>query len=164
MEINQIYRWWREYRRKHRYNRNIHKELGRELERLGRLPKTFSLFSPAVPDHLSDTILSVHDYSRMHSLNGQQTQRRLENHICPLALDLIEWVIERFSNPGEVVCDMFGGIGSTAYQAIKMGRKGMMIELNELYWETAVKYLQEIEVQRSAPTLFELMELEGVTA
>ena len=491
MEINQVYRWWREYRRKHRYNRNIHKELGRELERLGRLPKTFSLFSPAVPDHLSDTILSVHDYSRMHSLNGQQTQRRLENHIClardssvltdrgyvaiqdveigdmvlthkgrwrpviakqntgirpvvklsaqgvpnlvltpdhkvwarkgdlvrerdgaertepdwikaedvlggyvnlklppeekseltqkelwllgrwladghvgargdfyvsigrekladfeqmagecagsscertatqirlkklssalrdalfacgsgaankqlpaftlsfssddarsllegylsgdghymsdrkrwmassvskelllglamlvqrvhgtiasvypgrppgtkviegrevntkqdwilcfdlpcerrtkpfiledgawkkvkavesmgeaetwnlrvaedesytaegcivkncPLPLDLIEWVIERFSNPGETVCDMFGGIGSTAYQAIKMGRKGAMIELNELYWETAVKYLQEIEVQRSAPTLFELMELEEVTA
>jgi DNA modification methylase len=164
MEINQVYRWWREYRRKHRYNRTMHKELGRELERLGRLPKTFSLFAPAVPDHLSDTILSVHDYSRMHSLNGQQTQRRLENHICPLPLGLIEWVIERFSNPGETVCDMFGGIGSTAYQAIKMGRKGAMIELNELYWETAVKYLQEIEVQRSAPTLFELMELEGVAA
>lgn len=162
MEINQVYRWWREYRRHHRYNSKIHKELGRELDRLGRLPKTFSLFAPAVPDHLSHTILSVHDYSRMHSLNGQQTQRRLENHICPLPLDLIEWVIERFSNPGEVVCDMFGGIGSTAYQAIKMGRKGLMIELNELYWETAVKYCQEIEVQRSAPTLFDLMQLEAV--
>jgi DNA modification methylase len=161
MEIGQVYRWWRAYRRKHRYDRNIHRELGRELARLNRLPKTFSLFSPAVPDHLADTILSVHDYSRMHVLNGQQAQRRLENHICPLPTDLIEWAIERFTNPGEIVCDMFGGIGSVPYQAIKMGRKGIMIELNEAYWATAVKYCQDIELQRSAPTLFDLMELEA---
>jgi DNA modification methylase len=162
MEINQIYRWWREYRRKHRYNRNIHKELGRELQRLGRLPKTFSLFAPAVPDHLSDTILSVHDYSRMHTLNGQQTHRRLENHICPLPLDLIEWVIERFSNPDDLVYDPFGGIGSTAYQALKMGRRAVFTELNEMYWATGVKYCQEMEAKMSAPTLFDFIEFDKV--
>ena len=163
MEINQVYRWWREYRRKHRYDRNIHKELGSQLDKLGRLPKTFSLFAPAVPDHLSNTILSVHDYRRMHSLNGQQTHRQLENHICPLPLDLIEWAIERCTNPGDLVADMFGGIGSTVYKAIEMGRSGVLCELNETYWSTAVRYCQEMELKRSAPTLFDLIEMEAAS-
>lgn len=159
MEINQIYRWWREYRRKHQYDRDIHKELGRELDRLGRLPKTFSLFAPAVPDHLSDTILSVHDYSRMQCLNGEQTHRRLENHICPLPIDLVRWAIDRYTNPGDVVCDMFAGIFTVPYVAIDMGRDAIGIELNESYWSTGIKYCQEMEIKRTAPTLFDLMEL-----
>lgn len=160
MEINQIYRWWRAYRRKHRYDREMHKELGMELDKFGRLPKTFSLFAPAVPDHLTDTILSVHDYSRMHSLNGEQTQRRLENHICPLPIDLVKWAIERYSNPGDLVCDMFAGLNTVGYVALDMGRESVSIELNEAYWATGVKYCQEMEMKRSAPTLFDMMSME----
>lgn len=156
MEINQVYRWWREYSRTHQYDRDIHKNLAAELDAAGRLPKTFSTFAPAVPEHYSDTILSVHDYNRMHVLNAKQMERRQENHICPLPLDLIAWIVERFSNPDELVYDPFGGIGSTCYQAIRMGRRGIMTELNEAYYRAAVKYLQDIEMQKAAPTLFDL--------
>lgn len=156
MEINQVYRWWREYSRSHQYDRDLHKNLAAGLDAVGRLPKTFSTFAPAVPEHYSDTILSVHDYSRMHVLNAKQDQRRKESHVCPLPLDLIKWVIERFSMPDEIVYDPFGGIGSVPYQAIHMGRRGLMTELNESYFDSAVYYCSEAEVQRSAPTLFDL--------
>lgn len=162
MDTNQIYRWWREYSRTHRYDRTLHRNIACELDRLGRQPRTFSLFAPAVPEHYADTILSVHDYSRMRVLNAQQMQRRQENHVCPLPLDLIEWVIERFSNPDELVYDPFGGIGSTVYQAIKMRRRGVFTELNEAYWRAGVQYCKEIEIQQSAPTLFDLIALETV--
>lgn len=160
MDTSQIYRWWREYSRKHQYDRAIHRNIACKLDELGRQPRTFSLFAPAVPEQYADTILSVHDYSRMHVLNAQQMQRRQENHVCPLPLDLIEWVVERFSNPDDLIYDPFGGIGSTVYQAIKMRRRGVFTELNEAYWRAGVQYCQEIEIQQSAPTLFDLIALE----
>ena len=96
----------------------------------------------------------------MQVLNAKQSQRRQENHVCPLPLDLIERIIERFSNPGDLVFDPFGGIGSTVYKALEMGRRGLFTELNEGYWRSGVKYCQEMELQKSAPTLFDLLKIE----
>lgn len=160
MEINQVYNWYKEYSRTHCYDLQEHLDLGSELDAAGRLPKTFMLFAPDVPDAYKETVMSVHDYSRMRVLNARQMGRRQENHVCPLPLDLIERIIDRFSMPGELVYDPFGGIGSTVYQALKMDRRGFMTELNATYWQSAVAYLREIEIQKSAPTLFDMMELE----
>ena len=52
-----------------------------------------------------------------------------ERHICPLQLDFIDRCIRLWSNKGELVFDPFGGLGSTPYEAVKLGRKGMSIEL-----------------------------------
>ncbi len=57
-----------------------------------------------------------------------------EKHICPLQLDTIERIIHLYSNEGEVVFSPFGGIGSEGFQAIKMGRKSISIELKESYY------------------------------
>jgi DNA modification methylase len=61
-----------------------------------------------------------------------------EKHICPLQLEVIERCIELWTNPGDVVFDPFLGIGSTCYQAVKMGRKAYGIELKPSYYEQAV--------------------------
>jgi DNA modification methylase len=61
-----------------------------------------------------------------------------ERHICPLQLEVIERTIELWSNPGDVVYDPFGGIGSTGYQSLKMGRKTIMSELKESYFRQMV--------------------------
>lgn len=58
-----------------------------------------------------------------------------ERHICPLQLQVIQRGIELWTNPGDVVLDMFGGIGSTPYVAVTMGRKGIGFELKESYFE-----------------------------
>jgi DNA modification methylase len=64
-----------------------------------------------------------------------------ERHICPLQLDVIARGIELWSNPGDVVLSPFMGIGSEGYQAIKMGRRFVGIELKESYYKTAIANL-----------------------
>lgn len=68
-----------------------------------------------------------------------------EKHICPLQLDVIERCIELYSNEGEVVLSPFGGIGSEIYQALKMKRKGIGIELKNTYYQQAVKNCKNAE-------------------
>ena len=57
-----------------------------------------------------------------------------EKHICPLQLDVIEKAIGLWTNPGDIVLTPFGGIGSEGYQAVKMGRKAILIELKASYY------------------------------
>jgi hypothetical protein len=61
-----------------------------------------------------------------------------EKHICPLQLGTIERCIKLYSNPGEMVLTPFGGIGSEAYMALKLGRKATLIELKPEYYKVAV--------------------------
>jgi DNA modification methylase len=69
-----------------------------------------------------------------------------ERHICPLQLEVIQRCIELWTNPNDIVFDPFGGIGSTPYTALKLGRRGIASELKESYFvqmknnlETALK-------------------------
>lgn len=78
-----------------------------------------------------------------------------ERHICPLQLDFIERVVRLWSNPGETVFSPFGGIGSEPYTAVRLGRRGLAIELKPSYWRTAVSNLRELEMEMDAPTLFD---------
>ena len=65
-----------------------------------------------------------------------------EKHICPLQLDVIARGVELWSNPGDIVFSPFAGIGSEGYQAIKMGRRFVGIELKESYYQVAVNNLR----------------------
>jgi len=57
-----------------------------------------------------------------------------ERHICPLQLEIIQRCIELWTNPGDIVFDPFGGIGSVPFTAVKMGRRGIGIELKDTYF------------------------------
>lgn len=77
-----------------------------------------------------------------------------EKHIRPLQLGVIERIILLYSNRGETVLSPFGGIGSEGYQALKMGRKSISIELKESYFEINKRnHLSAIE-QNGQMTLF----------
>ena len=58
-----------------------------------------------------------------------------ERHICPLQLEVIQRCIELWTNPGDIVLDPFGGIGSTPYVALTLGRRGIGIELKGSYYQ-----------------------------
>ena len=60
-----------------------------------------------------------------------------EKHICPLQLDTIERCIHLWSNKGDRVLTPFMGIGSEVYQAIKMDRIGVGVELKKSYFDVA---------------------------
>jgi DNA modification methylase len=78
-----------------------------------------------------------------------------EKHICPLQLDTIERVINLYSNEGETVFSPFGGIGSEGFQAIKMNRKSISIELKESYFAINAKNHADILKEKSSTlTLF----------
>lgn len=77
-----------------------------------------------------------------------------ERHICPLQLDVIERALQLWSNDGDTVLTPFLGIGSEAYQALKMGRKAIGIELKESYYKQAEKNCDMALNERKQTTLF----------
>ena len=92
-------------------------------------------------------------------LNGRQAKgQQDEKHICPLQLDVIERCLTLYSNPGDLVMDPFNGIGSTGYQAIKMGRRYIGVELKPEYAKQAAKFLQGAEQQSGS--LLDLLPAE----
>lgn len=66
-----------------------------------------------------------------------------ERHICPLQLDVITRCIELWTNPNDIVLDPFNGIGSTPYMAVRLGRRGLGIELKESYYNVSVNNLED---------------------
>lgn len=73
-----------------------------------------------------------------------------EKHICPLQLPVIERCVELWSKEHEIVLDPFDGIGSTGYQALKMGRRHVGIELKESYFKQAALNLEAAERETQA--------------
>ncbi|MGE3705682.1 MAG: site-specific DNA-methyltransferase [Vicinamibacterales bacterium] len=78
-----------------------------------------------------------------------------ERHICPLQLEVIRRCVELWSNPGDVVLSPFAGIGSEGYEALRMGRRFVGVELKESYWEQARRNLERAEHDAAEPTLFD---------
>lgn len=66
-----------------------------------------------------------------------------ERHICPLQLEVIERCIQLWSNPDDVVWTPFMGIGSEVYMAVKLGRKGLGVELKPSYYELALRNVKQ---------------------
>ena len=66
-----------------------------------------------------------------------------EKHIHPLQLDVIDRLVELYSNPGEIVLTPFMGVGSEVYGAVRKGRKGIGVELKTSYYKQAVLNVEE---------------------
>ncbi|SHL41874.1 DNA methylase [Nitrosospira sp. Nsp11] len=139
------------------YDHQFHVRIGEELDAMSALPSTFMSLAPG--SHHQDV---WHDVNRMITLNGAQTQRGLQNHVCPLQFDIVDRLIERYSNKGEVVYDPFGGLMTVPYRAIKLGRKGRASELNTSYFFDGVQYLKTIEKEMSMPDLFAFEQEEAI--
>jgi hypothetical protein len=91
-----------------------------------------------------------------HTLNVRPARETAdERHICPLQLDFIERVVRLWSNVGETVFSPFAGIGSEVHTAVRLGRKGLGVELKPSYWRTACDNLRQLEVEMDMPTLFD---------
>lgn len=137
------------------YDWKAHVAIGEAIDELGplQLPATFMLLEPKSwhPDVWTDV-------NRMVTLNTEQSRKRQAMHVCPLQFDIVDRLIERYSNEGELVYDPFGGLFTVPYRALLMGRRGRAAELNPGYFLDGVKYLQAAERQVDMPTLFDLMD------
>lgn len=151
-----IFRWFRDYHLSSIYDYEHHVRIGETIDGFGRLPVTFMLLQP--PSWLDDVWTDV---ARMRTLNTLQSAKGKEQHLCPLPFDIVDRVIERFSNPGETVYDPFGGIGSVPYRAVLKGREGLSTELSPRYFADAAHWCQAAEREMSVPDLFATLETEA---
>mgnify|MGYP000845047826 CR=1 FL=1 len=135
------------------YDHETHVKIGETLDYKGALPSTFMALAPG--SWQEDV---WHDINRMRTLNSEQSKRNVQNHICPLQYDIVERLIRRYSNEGDLVFDPFGGIGTVPLTALRMGRRGRGVELNNGYFLDAVAYLQAEEQKVETPSLFDLLD------
>lgn len=68
-----------------------------------------------------------------------------EKHVHPLQLDVIDRLVELYSNPDELVLTPFMGVGSEVYSAVSLGRKAIGIELKDSYFKQSALNLKDAE-------------------
>lgn len=152
MDHSALSRVYKKYSQENIYDYQQHVSLCEQLDTDGRLPATFMAVPPA-----SWSMEVWDDINRMRTLNTTQSRRNMVMHVCPLQLDVVERVIERYSNPGDIVYDPFGGLMTVPMVAVQKGRYGIGCELSEDYFRDGVGYLKEADAERNQPTLFDFI-------
>ncbi len=154
VSVNNLQAVYRKFSRDTVYDYNEHVELAKELDSMDKLPATFMVVAPG-----SWTWEVWDDINRMKTLNTEQSRRRQQMHVCPLQIDIVERIINRYSNKGDLILDPFAGIFTVPMTAIKMDRKGYGIELNPDYFRDGVGYCKAAENEMDTPTLFDFIEI-----
>jgi DNA modification methylase len=155
LPIDKINRYYKEYMDERIYDYNQHVQIANEMDNEGKLPATFQTLN--IP---SRSFFVWDDVNRMLTLNGNQSQKKLNMHICPLQFDIVDRLINRFSNKGELVFDPFAGLFTTPFRAIKLGRKGKGTELNPESFRDGIFYLKKTEIDMTMPTLFNVESIK----
>lgn len=153
ISVDNLQAVYREYSREHVYSYAEHVKLAKNLDENGKLPATFMVVAPGSWNQIE----VWDDINRMRTLNTTQSRRRAQMHVCPLQLDIVERIINRYSNEGDTVYDPFGGLMTVPMTAVKMRRYGKGCELNPDYFRDGVGYLQAAENEIDEPTLFDFM-------
>ena len=153
MPVDTLQKVYREFSLNNVYDYDEHIKVVEQLDEDNKLPATFMVCAPAAwNEEVWD------DINRMKTLNTEQSRRRQQMHVCPLQLDTVERLINRYSNKGDKVLDFFGGIMTVPYLAVKMGRYGIGIELNSDYFRDGVAYCKQADLEKATPTLFDFLE------
>lgn len=153
--VKNLQKVYRQYSRSHVYNYEEHVKLANDLDKDGKLPASFMVVAPG---SWNDSVWD--DINRMRTLNTQQRLKRKQMHLCPLQLDIVERLVDRYSNPGEIVLDPFGGLMTVPLVALKKDRKGIGIELNPDYFRDGLGYLKTEEAKKMEPTLFDFLNVQ----
>ncbi|MBQ3428053.1 MAG: DNA methylase N-4 [Clostridia bacterium] len=151
-DVSTLRKIYHKFSRESVYSYEEHVKLANELDKNGRLPATFMVIDPA---SWSDEVWD--DINRMKTLNTEQARRKLIMHICPLQIDIVERIINRYSNEGDVVYDPFAGLFTVPYIAAKTGRYGIGCELNPDSFRDGVGYLKSTDTKTEQMTLFDLL-------
>lgn len=154
LPIDKVRSFFHQYDKVNVYDYHNHVKVGEVLESENKLPATFMAIDPV--SHHEDVWT---DINRMLTFNGNQRQKNLQMHVCPLQFDIVERILTRFSNEGDTILDPFGGLMTVPYYAVKMNRKGIGIELNTDYYRDGLTYLRSIENKVLMPSLFDIEQV-----
>ena len=84
-----------------------------------------------------------------------------EKHVHPLQLDVIDRIVELYSNPDEVVFTPFMGVGSEVYSPVSKGRKAIGVELKDSYFKQALINVEEAKNRYEDSLDFQQQDLLG---
>lgn len=149
----EIFRKFRDHSLHEVYDYEQHVAIGESLDDRSALPVTFMLLQPQSwhPDVWTDI-------ARMRTLNTLQSAKGRQMHLCPMQFDIADRIIEQFSMEGESVLDPFMGLGTVPMEAVKLGRRGVGIELCDQYFREAIYYCRMAEAETKVPSLFDLID------
>ena len=111
---------------------------GDNPERISHTPETFPV--DVWQNYASPVWMDIRQSDTLQKKSARDDKD--ERHICPLQLEVIQRCVELWTNPNDIVLDPFVGIGSVPYTAVKMGRRGIGVELKESYYKQAVNNLE----------------------
>ncbi len=154
-DVKVLQKMYSKYSKNTVYDYREHVEMAEALDKEGKLPATFMVIAPA---SWNEDVWD--DINRMKTLNTNQSRRKATMHVCPLQIDIVERIINRYSNKGDKVFDPFAGLFTVPYIAAKNGRYGIGTELNEDYFRDGVGYLKQTDTNTEQFTLFDLLEGE----
>lgn len=126
-----------------------------------RTPDAIHIWHKAIPIHPRSTIGNVagHHYERILAYglgsrcevfrvaaiipNFAACRDELTIHPTQKPLELVRGLVERFTEPGDLVFDPFGGSGTTARACKDLGRRCILVEQVERYCEIAARRLSQ---------------------
>ena len=154
--VSDLQRVYRKYSRESVYDYKEHVAMAEKLDKDGKLPASFMVVAPGSwTDEVWD------DINRMRTMNTLQAQKGRQLHVCPLQIEIVDRLIERYSNVGDTIFDPFGGLMTVPVRALHLGRHGLATELNSDYFRDGVGYLKAEEIKKEEPSLFDFLDDVG---
>ena len=147
LPVEQMQRLFTEQTLRDVYDYESHVRIGEDLDGRGALPATFMSLAPGswTPDVWRDV-------DRMRTLNGDQRRRNVQMHVCPLQFDIVERLIRRYSNPGDLVFDPFAGLGAVllvglwASAWVGFSTVAVLVLLHQVFWATTTSSVAGLAV------------------
>jgi len=118
---------------------------------------------PVLPDLTNDEWIEwarpiwygIRESDTLNVAEGREEQD--ERHICPLQLGTIERCVRLWSNADETVFTPFAGIGSEVYEAVRLGRRGIGIELKPSYFRAAKRNLERVTQRKNQLSILDML-------
>ena len=89
----------------------------------------------------SNVVRIIHHKWRGMIKASEQNERRL--HITQKPVWVMQWIIEQYTHPGDLVLDAYMGSGTTGVACIRSGRRFIGIELDPHYFAIAERRIAD---------------------
>lgn len=106
----------------------------------------FSCWQPIIV-YGKDPYLENKKGRRPDTLYQRMNQVPKVDHPCPKPSNVMRWIIDRTTNPGDTILDPFMGSGQTGVAAWQMGRNFIGIEKDPAYFKIAEQQIKDAQQQ-----------------
>jgi DNA modification methylase len=103
-----------------------------------------------LPDSSQCEIASISGFRKVFRYEQRWTNyvnTKCSSHPTEKPVALFEWLLCKFTNPGDTVLDPFMGSGTTGVACVRTGRRFIGIEMHEPYFRIAERRIAEAQLQ-----------------